>query len=247
MSKKSNKKVKNNKVIKSDKKVSTMRQKIQAVYNSVQLESTCCRQCTCCMVSCPQMNQCEAATILDKIWAEWSDLKRKKFIVKCMNYFFSNSMVKPCPLLGKGSDGVIGCSVYEDRPLNCRVYGQWSNESYEKRVDRFVEATGIERSNLPLNKQCQNVVNKSGKIPSEDEINQMFENLSAIDMVAYGYDKVKVDKKYNYRSLHDWALAKYLGEEKLTILSTFLLACTKEQAEDYLSKFEQVIIGNDDE
>jgi hypothetical protein len=195
------------------------------------------------MVACPQMNQCEAATILDKIWSSWLDMDRKKFIVKCMRYFFSNSMVNPCPLLGRGVDGLPGCMEYDDRPLNCRVYGQWSQEAYEKRVTRFIEATGFEKKSLPLNVQCRHVVNPAG-VPSKETIDDLFSQLDTIDMVVYGYDQAKIDKRYNYRTIHDWALAKYLGEDRLSTLSTFFLACTKEQAEDYLEKFERALMGD---
>jgi len=187
------------------------------------------------------MNQCEAATILDSIWTKWSLDDRKKFIVKCMRYFFSNSMVKPCPLLGRAADGKPGCRAYEDRPLNCRLYGQWSEEAYEKRVERFVAATGIARENLPMNRQCCHVVNVSGKNPTPEEIDSLFGRMSDIDMVVYKYDKIMVDKKYNYRTIHDWALLKYLGEEKLSILSSIFVKFTPEQAEDYLVKFEEEI------
>jgi hypothetical protein len=228
--------------VKVFKKTVTMRDKIQSVYASVELGTTCCRQCVCCMVSCPQMNQCEAATILDDIWTKWTKDDRKKFIVRCMKYFFGNSMVKPCPLLGRAQDGHPGCMAYSDRPLNCRLYGQWPEEAYEKRVQRFVEATGMKRTELPLNKQCAHVRNITGESPSAETIEALFEQLDVIDMVVFKYDRPMVEKKHNYRALHDWALVKYLGEDKLTTLSTFFKACTEEQAKDYLEKFESAIM-----
>jgi hypothetical protein len=225
------------------RKVVTLRQKVQGVYSSVELSTTCCRQCMCCTVACPQMNQCEATIILDKIWSEWPEIEKKKFIAKCMRHFFSNSLVKPCAMLGRGADGLPGCTIYEDRPLNCRVYGQWSDKSYEERVERFKSVVEVEdRRLLPLNRQCRHVKNVSGSFPTEEQLDALFEELNVIDMVAFGYDRAKIDRKYNRRTIHDWTLARYLGEDRLSVLTTFFLACTKDQGEDYVKKFEELIL-----
>ena len=78
-----------------------LRDKLQGVYNMINLETTCCRQGVCCLVACPQMNYSEAMQILDRVWAEWGNEDKRSLIMKCLRFYFSNSMVKSCPLLGE--------------------------------------------------------------------------------------------------------------------------------------------------
>ena len=98
-----------------------LRDKLQQIYASEgSLETTCCRQCTCCRVACPSMKYSEAINLLNRMWETWTKEAKKDFLLTCVRYFFSRSLIKPCPLL-KGND----CQCYEDRPLNCFLPDTW--------------------------------------------------------------------------------------------------------------------------
>lgn len=92
----------------------TLTDKLQEIYGIEDLSTVCCRQCSCCRVACPQMKYSEAMNILQRIWEEWSNQDKLDFLMTCVRYFFSKSLIKPCPLL----DGIT-CRIYDDRPLNC--------------------------------------------------------------------------------------------------------------------------------
>jgi Fe-S-cluster containining protein len=219
--------------------VVTLRKKLRDIYDMVNLETTCCRQCVCCSVACPQMNFCEATQILDEVWSKWSQDDKKALVVKSMRYYFSNSMVKACPLLGEMEDELPGCRVYEDRPLNCRMYGQWPKEQYEKRVTTFQSITGFRREDLPLNTQCDHVRRVDDSIELTGEIiDGLTSSLDLLDVRINKYKPEQIDKRFNYRTIHDWVLLKFLGEEKLTIITDFLLAAKREEVDDYLDAFE---------
>ena len=213
-----------------------LRDKLQQVYTQISLETTCCRQGVCCSVACPQMNFSEATQILDRIWSEWSQDDKKKLVITSMRYYFSNSMVKPCPLIAKDEDGTVGCAVYEDRPLNCRLFGQWPAGAYERRVEGFVRATGFDRCDLPLNCQCPHVRRKDAEVELPEEVIQgMFAQLDLLDSRIGNFKEEDIERRHNYRTIHDWVLLKFLGEDKLTTLTDFLLAADEEEIEDYLS------------
>lgn len=219
------------------KNVVPLRDKLQEIYNIVNLETTCCRQGVCCLVACPQMNYSEATQILDRVWAEWSQDDKKKLIMKSMRYYFSNSMVKACPLLKKGSDGHLGCSVYGDRPLMCRLYGMWPKATYERRVKRFEEATGFNKEQLPLNTQCSHVKRVDDEIEITDEIiDGLTAKLDLLDARVGKFTPEQIEKRGNYMTIHDWIMIKFFGEDKLAILTDFLLAATKEEIDDFLEK-----------
>jgi Fe-S-cluster containining protein len=213
----------------------TLGDKLQKIYNQVNLQTSCCRQCACCLVACPQMNYSEAVNILDHIWQTWSKEKKKNLIVKSIKYFFSNSVLKACPMLGKGKDGTYGCQVYDKRPLNCRMYGLWPADQYEKRVGDFMRATGLERNEIPLNKQCGQVkrVDSSEQLTSE-LIDSLYDRLDALDKNMGSFSDEDFKFKANKRTIHDWVLAKFFGEQKLELMSQFLLAAEKEEIDNFI-------------
>jgi len=186
------------------------------------------------------MNHSEAVQILDEVWSTWEQVDKKKLIMKSMRYYFSNSMVKACPLLGKLEDGHLGCRIYEDRPLNCRMFGQWPKDSYERRVQRFMSATGFEREDLPLNTQCTHVRRVDDSVELTDEvINGLSASLDLIDVKVGKYTDEQIEKRFNYRTIHDWVLVKFLGEDKLSMLTDFLFAADETEISDYLDQFEE--------
>ena len=134
---------------------------LNRIYSKEDLSTTCLRQCTCCRVACPQMKYCEASSIIDHIWSTWSKEDKKAVLVTAVKYFFSDSLIKPCPLIDGKS-----CKVYDRRPLNCRLYGMWPADSWEERVAMFSKSTGLPREKLPLNTQCPNVRRKPQVCPS---------------------------------------------------------------------------------
>lgn len=225
----------------SPKKLKTLRDKLQEVYSQVDLETTCCRQCVCCSVACPQMNYAEATQILDRIWSEWSREDKKELLLTSIDYFFSNSMVKPCPLLGTMPDGKPGCRVYGDRPLNCRMYGQWPEDVYEKRVQGFEEATGFDKSELPLNTQCPHVRRVSEEPLEEDTINTMFDQINELDRQIGEFTETQMEQRYNYRSIHDWVLAKFWGDEQLVFWTEIFHAMEKDEIEKQVEVLHQVV------
>ena len=220
-----------------------LRDKLQEVYDMVNLETTCCRQGVCCLVACPQMNYSEAMQILDRVWAEWSNEDKRKLIMKCLRFYFSNSMVKSCSLLGKDDAGNFGCRVYEDRPLMCRLYGMWPQATYERRVKMFERATGFERKDLPLNTQCTHVKRVDDSVEINDEvIDGLTASLDLIDAKVGKYTPEQIEKRNNYMTIHDWVLQKFFGDENMAVLTDFLLAATKEEIDDYLEAQEKLIM-----
>jgi Fe-S-cluster containining protein len=250
------------------RKVVTLDQKLQKVYELENLDTVCCRQCTCCRVAMPQIKNCEAINIIDQIWHDWSREDKKELLMTAVRYFFSDSLIKPCPLL----DGAE-CRVYGSRPLNCRLYGLWPEGVWEKRVEMFSQNIDLPREKLPLNTQCGNVQRKQVKcvdcdetdlepqeaeqkrlacktcnstgfvIPpplTEDQIQVMFDALDAID-IGLGVSRKKVEGDWNYRTLHDWLLIRFWGEHTLVQWTNMVLVYSKTEIEMILEAFEEQV------
>jgi len=224
----------------------TLDEEISKVYGMHgDLSTTCLRQCHCCRVACPQMNYSEAISIIDYIWNNWEKKDKAKILTTAIKYFFSKSLIKPCPMLSDNN-----CLVYERRPLSCRLYGLWPQDAYEKRVSVVSEALKMPKEQIPLNVQCSFVKRKNGSPLSIDEINGMYEALDKIDfhlllkedLTKQDEISQKIKKKWHYRTIHDWLLFVFLGEDWLVKLTSFSMASTKEALDDFIVVLERDVV-----
>lgn len=218
-----------NKPAKKGKKITSLKSKLNEIYGLHDLRTTCPGHCVCCQVACPQMNHSEFLVIVDSLYRREAKVDRAEVLKASVRYFFSNSLIKPCPLLVNGR-----CSVYEERPLACRLYGQWPDDMYDDRVKGFIKSTGLKKEEIPLNTQCQFVkpVDKDRVPISRKDIEEMFKAIDTLDMNVGGFDEKQIGKRYNQRTWHDWFMVTVFGEERLSALTTFFLAAEEEAVED---------------
>jgi len=226
----------------------TLYKKLNDIYNSVNLETTCKGRTECCKVAMPQMNNCEFTQIINNIWNNRSKGEKIALVCKSIEYFFKNefekfgteTLIKPCMLLGE--DGL--CSEYDGRPLSCRLYGLWPYETYKARVDKFAKAFEglLERDELPLHTQCPFVNRVDDSDPLTDEvINGLFSKLDQLDIAIGDFTEAQVSQKENYRTFHDWLLLKVFGEERLSALTSFMIAADKKLLNEQIDALSEVI------
>ncbi|KXZ39155.1 Putative zinc-or iron-chelating domain-containing protein [Alkalithermobacter thermoalcaliphilus JW-YL-7 = DSM 7308] len=66
---------------------------------------------------------------------------KRKVINNILDYYFLEYIKKnPCPFKDENNK----CLIYDVRPLNCRIYGHWKKEDYEKNYDK------IKKENISL-------------------------------------------------------------------------------------------------
>jgi len=224
---------------------------LQSIYHDkINLETNQTCECFCCKVAMPQINYAEFVNIVTTIWKKQSNEYKVELICTSLDYFFKNqfekwgiqSLVKPCMLLDKKT-GL--CTQYKIRPLNCRLYGLWPKDEYNKRVERFAKAYepyGLSKGDLPLNEQCDKVKRVDESIPlTIERINELFSSIDAIDKRIGDFSELQVRQKENYRTFHDWLLLKVFGDQWLSLLTSFMLAATKEQIEDQVKVLKDTL------
>lgn len=94
-------------------------------------------QCTgcgnCCMESVG-INLIEFLNIFN--YLQDKDELRKKALDRIMDYYFMEFMEKrSCPFKDENNR----CEIYEVRPLNCRLFGHWKKEDYNKNLKDITE------------------------------------------------------------------------------------------------------------
>ena len=230
-----------------------LKDKLQAIYNSVDMSTTGCEisicNCACCRVAMPQMNYSEFVQLATDLWGESPKERKIAIICKSIEYFFRNeydkwgmdSLIKPCQFVDEEGK----CMAYESRPLSCRAYGLWPEEEYNQRVDKFEEAYkehGLTREDLPLAKQCKMIRRADGtKELTMEELDKLFDQLDSLDKKVGDFSNLQVRSKENYRTFHDWLLLKVFGEDWLTMLTTFMMSANREQMEDQIVQLKNVI------
>lgn len=227
---------------------------LQSIYHdTVNLETTQTCECTCCKVAMPQINYSEFVNIVTALWKNSTNDKKVEFICTSIEYWFKNqfekwgmqSLIKPCMLLDKNT-GL--CTIYNNRPLNCRLYGLWPKEEYKKRVDRFAKAYeryGLSREDLPLNNQCDKVKRVDETVAlTIEKINELFSKIDNLDKVVGNFSDLQVNQRENYRTFHDWLLLKIFGDQWLAMLTSFMLAADRKAIEEQIEAIKAAVVAN---
>ena len=241
-------KKKNNK---KSKKITPLKEKLNQIYNTVNLKTTCKGNVECCKTACPQMNYCEFSQLLTEIWDKETKTSKLDMICKSIEYFFVNEFdkwnkdifYKPCMLLN--DDGK--CAYYTNRPLSCRMYGLWPEKTYDARVDKFEKMYEgmMKREELPLNRQCPYVKRVDDSIPLTDEIiDGLYKSLDDLDQKIASFSDLQVERRENYRTFHDWLLLKVFGEEWITGLTQFMIGAKKELIQEQIKAIQDAVVQN---
>ena len=194
---------------------------LKELHNSIP-KTTCKQLNVCCKSGCPPMYFVEFIYILDFIKKNIRKDVLTNIVCQCIDNFFSDDVIKPCPLFNKG------CLVYDDRPINCRLYGQIPEEEYKERQSResseFVMSAAeiMQKMNLskiedvPLFHQCPHVkpVDGSGQEVTLERYNLIFELLA--DVEKKFLKDIEVDMAFtSYKIFHDHYLWFTIGEDML--------------------------------
>ncbi|MBO3444438.1 YkgJ family cysteine cluster protein [Clostridium sp. CCUG 7971] len=101
--------------------------KLNKVYNS--LPSGDCSGCGNCCMESVGINLIEFINIFE--YLKGNNELRKKCLSKVLDYYFFEYIKKSsCPFKDENNR----CLIYEVRPLNCRLFGHWKKEDYNKNL-----------------------------------------------------------------------------------------------------------------
>ncbi|MEG1311320.1 MAG: YkgJ family cysteine cluster protein [Romboutsia sp.] len=102
-------------------------EKLNKVYKS--LPSGNCSGCGNCCMESVGINLIEFINVFE--YLKNNEELRKKCLSRVIDYYFLEYIKKnPCPFKDKNNR----CLIYEVRPLNCRLFGHWKKEDYNKNL-----------------------------------------------------------------------------------------------------------------
>ena len=107
-------------------------EKLNNIYDT--LPKGKCTGCGNCCMESVGINLIEFLNIYN--YLQDKDELRKKSIERIMDYYFMEFMEKKsCPFKDENNM----CLIYEVRPLNCRLFGHWKKEDYNKNLKDITE------------------------------------------------------------------------------------------------------------
>ena len=107
-------------------------EKLNNIYDT--LPKGKCTGCGNCCMESVGINLIEFLNIFN--YLQDKDELRQKSLSKIMDYYFMEFMEKKsCPFKDENNR----CEIYEVRPLNCRLFGHWRKEDYNKNLKDIIE------------------------------------------------------------------------------------------------------------
>ena len=128
-------------------------EKLNNIYDT--LPKGKCTGCGNCCMESVGINLIEFLNIYN--YLQDKDELRKKSIGRIMDYYFMEFMEKKsCPFKDENNM----CLIYEVRPLNCRLFGHWKKEDYNKNLKDITEK----------NQQYKNIMKDKYGFDISDEV-----------------------------------------------------------------------------
>ena len=91
-----------------------------------------CKGCGNCCMESVGINLVEFLNIYN--YLQKNNKLKSNIMNNIFDYYFLEYVKKlPCPFKDENNR----CSIYEVRPLNCRIYGHWIKEDYNKNLDKI--------------------------------------------------------------------------------------------------------------
>jgi Fe-S-cluster containining protein len=103
--------------------------RLEYIYRRIPMNN--CRRCAACCFNAPQVYPLEFLNIMLYLWT-LRPSKRERLGRKLIEYDLLNlvTLKNKCPFLKIG-----GCSIYAQRPLQCRLFGLYPQNEYAQMVD----------------------------------------------------------------------------------------------------------------
>lgn len=175
--------------------------KLNDVYES--LPTGNCSGCGNCCMESVGINLIEFLNIFCYL-EDRADLRRR-CISKIVDYYFEEySKKNSCPF----KDDDNRCLIYEVRPLNCRLFGHWKKEDYNKNLNNVTKKNndykelmktqyGFEINDEVVNYRidyCESFIPSKGYLSKSERLS-FFDELMILDSKLYSNSVIDIDFK----------------------------------------------------
>lgn len=191
--------------------------KLNSVYST--LPSGDCSGCGKCCMESVGTNLIEFINIFN--YLESRPELKKKCLNKVIDYYFLEYIEKkPCPF----KDDNNRCMIYEVRPLNCRLFGHWKKEDYNKNLNNVTQRNieyqdlikskyGFDISDKVVNfkiKYCESFIPEERYLSKRERL-EFADSLMILDSNIYSKGIIDID--FKDRGVVEYFIESLLNED----------------------------------
>lgn len=191
-------------------------EKLNDIYNTLP-KGKCIGCGNCCMESVG-INLIEFLNIFN--YLKDKEELRKKSLERIIDYYFMEFMEKKCcPFRDENNM----CEIYEVRPLNCRLFGHWKKDDYNKNLSDVTEKNrqyknimkgkyGFDISDEVVNykiKYCEDFIPDNGYLSKSERLN-FADNIMVLDSKLF-IDGV-IDIEFRDRGIVEYFIDSLLDQ-----------------------------------
>ena len=191
--------------------------KLNSVYST--LPSGDCSGCGKCCMESVGTNLIEFINIFN--YLESRHELKKKCLNKVIDYYFLEYIEKrPCPF----KDDNNRCMIYEVRPLNCRLFGHWKKEDYNKNLNNVTQRNieyqdlikskyGFDISDKVVNfkiKYCESFIPEERYLSKRERL-EFADSLMILDSNIYSKGIIDID--FKDRGVVEYFIESLLNED----------------------------------
>lgn len=188
----------------------------------------------CCQEMSPSMYYVEFIYAWTQVSNSWKQSDRKKLILKAIRNYLTAGLSKGCIFYDKG------CTIYNKRPLACRMYAITPSEVWDKRVLFLKEKLG---DRINIKPQCS-FVKSDPPVTIESEQNWFDHTTNCEKRFGVPDKEVSLHDLTggSYRTFHDHLLVELFPIEFMEMLTKHRLTePNKEQVDDIINQLSGVI------
>ena len=165
----------------------------------------------CCSSQNPSLYYVEFLQVLKVVGETWSNSKKTDLILRAVRNYLDNSLSKGCVFYNNE------CTIYKDRPLQCRLYGVIPKETWDKRWETLKKRQGDKFEAKP---QCT-LVTSEEKITPEMEDKWFLHTKKSEERIGIAPEIINRHDLAggSYRTFHDHLLLEFFGEDLLSVLT----------------------------
>lgn len=191
-------------------------EKLNDIYNT--LPKGKCTGCGNCCMESVGINLIEFLNIFN--YLKDKEELRKKSLERIIDYYFMEFMEKKCcPFRDENNM----CEIYEVRPLNCRLFGHWKKDDYNKNLSDVTEKNrqyknimkgkyGFDISDEVVNykiKYCEDFIPDNGYLLKSERLN-FADNIMVLDSKLF-IDGV-IDIEFRDRGIVEYFIDSLLDQ-----------------------------------
>lgn len=177
-----------------------------------------CTGCGNCCMESVGINLIEFLNIFN--YLQDKDELRKKSLDRIIDYYFMEFMEKKsCPFKDENNR----CEIYEVRPLNCRLFGHWKKEDYNKNLKDIIEKNkqyksimkgkyGFDISDEVVNykiKYCEEFIPENRYLSKSERLN-FADNIMVLDSRLFS--KGVIDIEFRDRGIVEYFIDSLLDQ-----------------------------------